>query len=398
MVVAFGQPDAPPPELSPAAEMAASLRADQHAHAEAAAKLESDRDWASRFDTWRAAHMRGDDYLDSLPEPEPLVGGNILYTGQNAWLAGPPGSFKSFFALDWALSVATGTPWLGRDVKQGDVIYLAGEGLAGLRKRRDAWLHAHRVDKGDLAPHIRYMHAESLVDAETRLLLAEELQCKRRSLFVIDTQARATPGVGENDKDAMDPFIRFVTELAVVYGCTTLTIHHSTKSGSDILRGTGSIMGAADTVLGVGKDDDGDEPTATLTVVKQKDTEDGEKHRFEMVPTLDSLTIANTTGVEEVFGIGYSEKPSDRIWLQMSMLAAITESGQRGMTPFAAERETARKAELAKKRHSGALLSGALAVLVEASLAVEQDGRRLVSTTLGRERLDSYLNEGRDPQ
>ena len=48
-----------------------------------------------------------------LPDPEWLVAG-ILPAKSIAQLYGGSGSGKSFVALDMALSVATGRPWLGK--------------------------------------------------------------------------------------------------------------------------------------------------------------------------------------------------------------------------------------------------------------------------------------------
>ncbi|WP_439560713.1 AAA family ATPase [Roseinatronobacter sp.] len=50
-----------------------------------------------------------------------------------------PSSGKSFLAVGIALSVATGTPFHGRDTKQGAVFFIAGEGRNGLARRFAAW-------------------------------------------------------------------------------------------------------------------------------------------------------------------------------------------------------------------------------------------------------------------
>jgi len=39
-------------------------------------------------------------------------------------LYGDPAAGKSFLALDWGLSVATGVPSLGHEVKKGEVVYI----------------------------------------------------------------------------------------------------------------------------------------------------------------------------------------------------------------------------------------------------------------------------------
>ncbi|WP_426765441.1 AAA family ATPase, partial [Pseudomonas aeruginosa] len=52
----------------------------------------------------------------------------ILGEGGLSVLYGAPGAGKSFLALDLGYAVATGQPWMGRDTRQGPVIYAAGEG------------------------------------------------------------------------------------------------------------------------------------------------------------------------------------------------------------------------------------------------------------------------------
>ena len=45
---------------------------------------------------------------------------------------GPSGSGKTFVVLDWCLRIAAGLPsWNGNRVKEGGVVYLAGEGHWG---------------------------------------------------------------------------------------------------------------------------------------------------------------------------------------------------------------------------------------------------------------------------
>src|SRR5262245_54607612 len=59
-------------------------------------------------------------------------------------LWGREGTFKSFIALDWALGLAC------RAGKGQTVIYIAAEGLSGLRPRVAGWMEAHGVGPDDL--------------------------------------------------------------------------------------------------------------------------------------------------------------------------------------------------------------------------------------------------------
>lgn len=54
---------------------------------------------------------RADEYS---PQPVKWLIEDWLVDDTLAALVGPSGSGKSFLAIDWAVRVATGTPWLGR--------------------------------------------------------------------------------------------------------------------------------------------------------------------------------------------------------------------------------------------------------------------------------------------
>src|SRR5690349_19680344 len=73
----------------------------------------------------------------ALPEPVWLLE-PLLPSGAVAMLYGPSGVGKSFIAMAWAHAIAHGLSWLGRNVRKGSVIYVAGEGGAGLGPRLKA--------------------------------------------------------------------------------------------------------------------------------------------------------------------------------------------------------------------------------------------------------------------
>ena len=88
------------------------------------------------FKLWSVAE------LIALPPPNWLVNGMVEERAFGV-LYGPAHSFKSFVALDWALSIATGHAWQGRPVRKGHVLYVVGEGTTGFARRIKAWLKEH---------------------------------------------------------------------------------------------------------------------------------------------------------------------------------------------------------------------------------------------------------------
>jgi RecA-family ATPase len=67
-------------------------------------------------------------------------------------LFGPGGTFKTYVLLAWALCIATGRPWFGHKVRQGNVLFVAADDPGGAQPRAQAWaghfdLAAEAVDQ-----------------------------------------------------------------------------------------------------------------------------------------------------------------------------------------------------------------------------------------------------------
>jgi hypothetical protein len=87
--------------------------------------------------------------LSNTPPVEWLIE-DILTTDGFSIPYGPPASLKSFLLITWPLHIASCTPRLDHQVKQGGVLYAAGEGVRGMGRRVRAWLRHHRMDGIDL--------------------------------------------------------------------------------------------------------------------------------------------------------------------------------------------------------------------------------------------------------
>src|SRR5262245_19107112 len=86
--------------------------------------------------------------LLNMPPPTWLVDG-IIPNGAMVAEYGQPETKKSFVAIDIALSVATGLPWLGHETERGYVVYISAEGGAGIGKRARVWLAYYGLDPDD---------------------------------------------------------------------------------------------------------------------------------------------------------------------------------------------------------------------------------------------------------
>jgi hypothetical protein len=197
----------------------------------------------------------------------------VLGEGGLSVLYGLPGAGKSFLALDLALAVATGQPWMDRVTRPGPVIYAAGEGVSGLRMRGQAIAKIKCFDQ----PRVFFLpHALSTPDEGEKLAaLLDQVQTTCNAppvLLIFDTLSRFF-GEGDDENSAKD-MKRFVGAVsALIAKCPTLhvmIVHHSGKDPVKGMRGSSSLQGAADTVIQVRKDRD----RHIAFIEKQKDGQD----------------------------------------------------------------------------------------------------------------------------
>lgn len=246
--------------------------------------------------------------ITARPAPRQLIHG-LLQVNSESWVIGPPGSKKSFVVLDMAAAVIRGAEWQGRRTIPADVVMIVAEGAGGVGKRIKAWEARNgKMPEGlfILPRPVQAGIAEKwgvLVRACKRLAGAAE-QRGREFMVILDTQARVTVGLKENDATDMGIFIGAVSAIRdATKGCV-LTVHHTGRAGGDA-RGSSAIDGAQTTELKVmpGKN----KLSATLSVEKQKDIEEIEPIRlgFEVVEvgqdedgqTVTSLVLAGQDSV-----------------------------------------------------------------------------------------------------
>jgi len=204
-------------------------------------------------------------------------------------LYGPPGSFKSFIALDIAAAIARDAEWMGQQAQPSDngaVIYIAGEGHGGIGARIKACRIHHQIEQGIPIYFLRHqINLRSSADDISSLMYAiKELKDAIKikvDLIVIDTLARAFGGGNENSSEDMGAFITSCGFLQEEFQAALLVIHHSGKDAAKGLRGHSSLLGAVDTELELIRFED--QPKGVLTVSKQKDGEDGLRFGFQMV-------------------------------------------------------------------------------------------------------------------
>lgn len=192
--------------------------------------------------------------------PQWLIKNHIELDTLNMYF-GDPGAGKSFAAVDCAASVATGTSFFGRPVKKGPVIYIAGEGQNGIKRRFAAWGKEHGVDIDSADLFISLMPAALCDSEQTEQVLAAvrsvaQICGESPVLVILDTVARNFGPGDENSTTDMSRFIQAADRLRVEYSSAILLIHHSGHSAKDRARGAMALKGALDSEFRLEKDED----------------------------------------------------------------------------------------------------------------------------------------------
>ena len=229
------------------------------------------------------------EHWDSIQdEPVKWLIDKVLPVGSFSALYGPPGSFKSFIALDIAHSIATGRPWMGNEVSEkGAVLYICGEGFGGVGARIKACKQHHQTEDGAPIYVIRHqLNLRSSIEDFNALVLAVEILVKQTGinfkLIAIDTLARAFGGGDENSASDMMQFVVTCGHIQkIVQDAGLMILHHSGKDNSRGMRGSSALLGAVDSELELIRFEDS--MKGVIRIAKQKDGEDGTRYGFEMV-------------------------------------------------------------------------------------------------------------------
>ncbi len=200
----------------------------------------------------------------------------LLTVGGASVIYGPSNVGKSFWILDLAAHVATGTEWRDEvEIDKGAVVYVALEGTQGLKNRIEAMKREGILEPG--APFFVCFspvslldpeHADKLVESIKEAAAQSELPCR---LVVLDTLARAMAGGNENAGEDMTFAVKMIDRLRAETGAHVAVVHHSGKDEAKGARGHSSLRAAVDTEIEVSKPE-GDR-VSTVRVTKQRDLE-----------------------------------------------------------------------------------------------------------------------------
>ncbi|GDX98696.1 hypothetical protein LBMAG48_11000 [Phycisphaerae bacterium] len=242
-------------------------------------------------------------------------------------LVAPPANAKSFLALDLAISIASDTPWHGREVEAGYVMLVNAEGFGTFGQRIDAAISALPPEKQRLAlsrllitgdaPAIHRQDDPSLIIERARAL------DEPPKLVVLDTLARCMPGGDENAAQDMGSFIAGVDKIRDALGCAVLILHHTIKDGTTE-RGSSALRGACDVMLFCKLRDN----ALTVTFDKCRDFAPPDPMHFALQPHKESVRLVAVDPSAAIAAISDKLKPGmvlralkeDGDWMSLSKI------------------------------------------------------------------------------
>ena len=174
------------------------------------------------------------DLIQNSPEVAWLVDG-ILPVGRSLMLTGDAGSGKSWAALDLALSVDQGRPWLGRfPTRQGRVIVCDEEnGDPTVRQRLTQALRGEGQPEDGSACGVQFLSMAGLDLSDEAIVGAMDavLSGEHYDLLIIDTLS-SCHHQDENDASAMRPVLDVLKQWMSCYGTGICLLHHRRKPGA----------------------------------------------------------------------------------------------------------------------------------------------------------------------
>jgi hypothetical protein len=200
--------------------------------------------------------VRASNIESSTNNPSWLI--ESLWTHQAVGvIGGSPKSGKTWLALEMAVSVASGTPCLGRFAVPSPgrvLIYAAEDSAVALRRRIESLSCIHQIDFNQLDVHVITADSLRLDRSEHQDQLESTLLLYKPSLLILDPLVRVH-AIDENVAGQVSTLLGYIRSLQRKTGAAIALVHHVRKNVSPnggagySLRGSGDLYAWLDSFL-----------------------------------------------------------------------------------------------------------------------------------------------------
>ena len=230
--------------------------------------------------------------------PPELIDG-FVPSGSVMVLAGGPSTGKSFTALSWAVAIAEGIPWFGRQTRQAPVVYVLGEGVNSFGDRLEAW---ETVNDRPMSDNLHFMDGLTydidLNDPDSVQQLIAMLAYVQPGLVIFDSLSMLARYSNENDNAEVAQVMANVNSIVQATGATAMLVQHIMESTESMEPSVSVFVGNADTGVVVAEDT---RENATGTFLLSTEAQYGGKQRDGEARTLYGFKI-DSPGVLSRYG------------------------------------------------------------------------------------------------
>lgn len=221
-------------------------------------------DWINRDEDPSEKTIDAENWINSVQEVEPseLITG-ILHKGCRMILGGASKSRKSWALLDMAISIASGTNWMGFPCLKSKVLLVNMEiHKAFLQSRIKAIMKAKGITTKDISGHLYIQHRRGMpapADEVAKLIHRKAHQLGDVSCVIIDPIYKTLNGLDENKAGdiglLMNVFDRMsaADDIAVVFAAHFAKGDANAREAIDRVSGSGVFARDPDTFLTVTK-------------------------------------------------------------------------------------------------------------------------------------------------
>jgi RecA/RadA recombinase len=207
----------------------------------------------------------------------------VVGPNESLVIFGESGALKTFSALDLVMHVATGKEYCGHRVRKTGVLFIAGEGGEGIKRRIMAWLIRHNITAASDQPaiYVATEPADLIQDGpaiKATIAKAEKVLGREVGIVVFDTLA-ANFGPGDESK-AEDMSCAMRTAREACGNSAIILVHHVGHGAKDRERGSYALRATADCRILVERPNDGS--LVSMTCLKSKDGKPFDQLNFEI--------------------------------------------------------------------------------------------------------------------
>jgi len=262
--------------------------------------------------------------VEDLPDLEWLIRGVLPKPGFGV-LFGEPGSGKTFVALSLALSLTKGGEWAARPIQKANVLYIAAEGIYGLKLRVSAFRKTRGIDDDKVRFTAWPINVLEPSEVKSILVSLGEIDF-HPDLIIVDTLARVSVGADENSSKDMGRAVAGLDRLKTAFNAFVLVVHHTTKGGGSE-RGSSALRGAADVMIECVASETLDGPAVELKCSKMKDAEPFKDisvslDKVELSDGVTSLVVGDLVDTHSLFSSQNVEKIIELVESEFSKTGA----------------------------------------------------------------------------